>query len=84
MICPNCGHRYKNPGNVRAGARGGAVRGVRKGFAVPGVLAKALATRQRAGKRPTRVLVDCGDGDVMPKSDMPIVFACGGRTDGEA
>jgi hypothetical protein len=45
MNCPRCNYPGKDPRAVAAGRIGGQAK-VRKGFADPKVLAKALATRR--------------------------------------
>lgn len=42
MICPKCGHIFKDLARVKGGRAGGPGRG----FARPEVLARALATRR--------------------------------------
>ena len=46
MKCPKCGHEFKSPVAVAGGAAGGKAK-VKKGFASPAVMKKALETRAR-------------------------------------
>ena len=52
MRCPKCKHEFKSPVAVAGGKSGGLAK-VAKGFASPGVQAKAQATRKQnaANKR---------------------------------